>query len=145
MGHSSKRLRLPSRLRVVVLGGFGTLACSSSVSTPPPVDGGKTESSTASDGSHADGSKIPDASSPVDGGPCKLTVPAGKVCETLCHDISTSPPTPYACQIYCAPPDEAGPGRCTCNGGFYPEMGLCPGAQDCELQVVADGGTEVNC
>jgi hypothetical protein len=86
-----------------------------------------------------------DAMATFDGGPCTITVPKGKVCETTCYNIRENPVEPYACQVYCTPPD-GGPGDCSCNGGMPPPMtGLCPGGADCELMGYADGRTEVLC
>ncbi len=144
-------LRIPAQLRAVLLGGFATLACSSAPSTPP-MDGG-----LLSDGSSRDGRS--DASRPpadggrdarvtsLDGGPCKIKVPPGNVCETTCYNISTDPPSPYACQVYCTPPDGGGTGHCSCNGGGEPEggIGICPGGLDCDLEAFADGGEQVLC
>jgi hypothetical protein len=98
------------------------------------------------DGGSSDAVSTPDALATLDGGPCKIKVPTGTVCETTCYNIETNPVSPYACQVYCSPPDQSGPGSCSCNGGFEPEGGIggCPGLLDCELSAI-DGGTRVLC
>jgi hypothetical protein len=110
-----------------MIGGIAALACSSaSPTTAPKIDGGRD-------------------SSLVEGGTCTIQVPPGTICETTCYNISTTPISPYACQVYCSPPDAAGPGNCSCNGGFEPEGGLCPGDLECGLAQIADAGTQVLC
>jgi len=130
MTSHTKRLHIPAQLRAVVLGSVAAFACSS---TTTPSDGGLLSESGR------------DAS--FDGGPCKIEVPAGRVCETTCYNISKDPISPYACQVYCAPPDDAGPGGCTCNGGIVPDggSGSCPGSLECALNATSDGGTRVFC
>jgi hypothetical protein len=134
----TKRLRVPAQLRAVMMGGVAAFACSSTPSTAPLRDGG----SLSDGGPSSDGAR--DAS--FDGGPCKIKVPAGTVCETTCYNIGTNPISPYPCQVYCSPPD-GGPGSCSCNGGFEPEGGAetCPGLLNCELDAYPDGGTQVLC
>jgi hypothetical protein len=139
MNSGSKRLRIPAQIRAVMIGSVAVFACSSTSSTAPRDDGGTlAETSTKSDAGR-------DAS--FDGGPCKITVPTGRVCETTCYSIYTDPISPYACQVTCAPPEKDGPGTCTCNGGGEPEggSGFCPGGLNCELEAYADGGTQVLC
>jgi hypothetical protein len=135
----TKSLRIPARLRAAVIGGVAAVACSSAP-TVPPEDGGP----PSSDGSSfSDRFSAPDGPryAPFDGGPCTIEVPAGDVCKTTCYNISTETPSPYICQVYCAPPDDAGPGSCSCNGGVALEggTGFCPDGLNCELEATDDG------
>jgi hypothetical protein len=134
-------LRIPTQLRAVLFGSVAALACSGST-TEPSVDGGQADGSRLDSGRDA---VTADAMATFDGGPCTIAVPKGNVCETTCYDVGEDPVAPYACQVYCAPPD-GGPGNCTCNGGKPPQTdGLCSGGLNCELMGYADGGTEVLC
>jgi hypothetical protein len=138
MSSRTKRLRIPANLRVVVIGSVA-FACSSTPSTGPSKDGGFL--SDATDATHPpDGPR--DAS--FDGGPCTIDAPAGNVCETTCYNVRANPIAPYACQVYCAPPNEGGPGNCSCGGGAPAVAGECPGGNNCQL-TATDGGAEVFC
>jgi hypothetical protein len=153
-----KRLRIPAQLRAVLVGSAATFACSTSPSTNPQGDSGPlADTSAPSDGGRDELSPPADSGQDViadvsvasfDGGPCKIKVPAGKVCETTCVNARAATPMPYACQIYCSRPTSGGPGACSCgDGGAVPMTGVCPGGleQDCELTALPDGGTEVLC
>src|SRR5580658_9912356 len=95
----TERLRIPMRLRAVMMGGVATLACASTPATTPPKDGGPFSEAASAD---------PDA--PFDGGRCTIEIPPGTICETTCYNIRADPIAPFACQVYCTPPDEGGPG-----------------------------------
>ena len=75
--------------------------------------------------------------------PAKIRIPKGTVCETTCVNVEVDPPKTFACQVYCSPVDAGG--NCSCNGGYEPEAGFCPGLECCMLQSLAHGGEGVFC
>jgi hypothetical protein len=144
---SAKRLRIPVQLRAVIVGGAAVLACSSTSSTVPSKHGGPlSEAGPSRDGGHDSGRDASPYYPKLDGGPCTIKVPAGKVCETTCYNVEKNPIEAYACQVYCSPP-EGGFGSCSCNGGVALEggVGFCPGGLDCEVELFPGAGTRVLC
>lgn len=143
MSQRIRRLRIPARLRAAVIGGVAAVACSSTPSAPSDDGGPLTDG-----GSFSDRHTGPDGPryAPFDGGPCTIEVPAGDLCKTTCYNITTDPPSPYICQVYCAPPDDGGQGSCSCNGGVALEggAGFCPDGLNCDLEAT-DVGPLVLC